>query len=300
MRCLFVVCCACVAGVVRADTDFDRMERLAEAQYGIAAKKTIQDWREMIADSRKVSDRVKLERANAFVNGHVLYADDIVLWHQTDYWATPLETFGKQAGDCEDYAIAKYITLRLMDIPVQKLRLFYVRARLSGADGNRTQAHMVLSYFKSPTADPLVLDILRHEILPASRRPDLFPIFSFNHEGLWMEGEKTSSSNPRTRLSRWRDVLQRMRREGWDPSLSMLSYRSLLSWETAEVRPALRLVDRSRSSKSKLVKAKRPQKKIAKAKFRSSVKKIAKARPTHKAHKKVAKSPPLLRKVARI
>ncbi|MDR1425320.1 MAG: transglutaminase-like cysteine peptidase [Azoarcus sp.] len=288
-----------MAGMVRADTDFDRMEQLAEAQYGIAAKKTIQDWREMIADSRTVPDRVKLERANSFVNRHVLYADDIVLWHQTDYWATPLETFGKQAGDCEDYAIAKYITLRLMDIPVQKLRLFYVRARLSGAEGNRTQAHMVLSYFKSPAADPLVLDILHQEILPARSRPDLFPIFSFNHEGLWMEGEKTSSSNPRTRLSRWRDVLQRMRREGWDPSLSMLSYRSLLSWEAAEIRPALRLADRSRSSKSRLAKAKLPKKKIAKVKFRSSERKATRARATHKAYKTAAKSPPLLRKVVR-
>jgi hypothetical protein len=45
-------------------------------------------------------------------------------------------------------------------------------------------------------------------------RPDLSPVYSFNSDGLWVGGATTSSADPTTRLSRWRDVLERMRRDG--------------------------------------------------------------------------------------
>jgi len=75
---------------------------------------------------------------------------------------------------------------------------------------------MVLGYYPTPDAEPLILDNLVSEIRPASRRPDLFPIFSFTSEGLWVQGASTSSADPTARLSRWRSVLQRMRAEGLD------------------------------------------------------------------------------------
>jgi len=292
LRALITFFCVCAAAMARADTDFDRMERLAEEQYGPAAKQLLQDWRAMIAETIDMPDRAKLERTNNFVNRNVLYESDIVVWQQTDYWATPLETFGKQAGDCEDFAIAKYITLRLLDVPVHKLRLFYVRYR--PPDGSRSLAHMVLSYFETPSSDPLVLDIVRGDIVPASRRPDLLPIFSFNHDGLWMEGEKRSSSKPTSRLSRWRDVLQRMRREGWDPSLSSISRRSILSWMTAKVRPALRAANVNsltvfepapKRSLKKTAKVATPRHKVRAAK--KAQKKVTKFRvPPRKRHRK--------------
>lgn len=216
------------------------MEELAATQYGKTAAATVKAWRSMINSSRTLPERAKLERTNDFVNKNVFYENDIVVWGKADYWATPLELFGKQSGDCEDFAIAKYVTLRLLDIPVRKLRLVYVRARMGGTGGKALQAHMVLSYFETPTSDPLVLDNLTPQIRSASRRPDLFPVFSFNHEGLWMEGEKNASSSPTARLSRWRDVLQRMRQEGWDPSLASLSAESISSWRSPRLRPSLR------------------------------------------------------------
>ncbi|MDR2093855.1 MAG: transglutaminase-like cysteine peptidase [Azoarcus sp.] len=266
-----------MAGSVEARTDFARMEQLAETQYGKAAADTIRAWRDMIEASRKLPDRAKLERTNDFVNRHVFYESDIVIWKQVDYWATPLELFGKQAGDCEDFAIAKYVTLRLLDIPVQKLRLVYARARLNGGDGKALQAHMVLSYYETPTSEPLVLDNLIPRIHRAKQRPDLFPVFSFNHEGLWMEGERTSSSSPTARLSRWRDVLQRMRQEGWDPNLATLSAQSILSWKRAKSRPSL------------------ASQKAGKGKYRSLARKAASSRLAKKAVKsrpvaKMAKS----------
>lgn len=87
-------------------------------------------------------------------------------------------------------------------------------ANIGAADSGISQAHMVLGYYPTPDAEPLVLDNLINDIRPAGRRPDLFPVFSFSDAGLWVAGASQSSADPTTRLSRWRDVLDRMSREG--------------------------------------------------------------------------------------
>ena len=74
---------------------------------------------------------------------------------------------------------------------------------------------MVLGYYANPTDEPVVLDNLITTIRPASARTDLSPVFSFNNEGLWVSGAAQSSADPTARLSRWRDVLERMRQEGF-------------------------------------------------------------------------------------
>ena len=273
-------------GICEARTDFGRMEQLAAAEYGQEALARVKAWRAMIEKNQAQPEPVKVERANIFVNDRILYTSDMAVWGTEDYWTTPLELFGKGRGDCEDYAIAKYITLRLMNVPVQKLRLVYVRARM----GPQTIAHMVLSYFETPTSDPLILDNLIDAVLPAKRRTDLFPVFSFNHEGLWMEGEQSSSGDPTARLSRWRDVLQRMRREGIDPAWTSLSTRSMLSWKQPKTRHASRKTAQSRSS-SKIT---------AKYQAKPKMKKIASTHITStKLNPKTAKYPPSSRRIAK-
>ena len=54
-------------------------------------------------------ERDRLAAVNGFFNQRVAFRDDIEVWGQIDYWATPLELLDKGAGDCEDYAIAKYM-----------------------------------------------------------------------------------------------------------------------------------------------------------------------------------------------
>ncbi|NMG50661.1 transglutaminase [Azoarcus communis] len=190
------------------------MQRLASERFGNQAGDMVGAWRRLIDESRDIPEADQLTRVNHFFNRSIQFDDDIVVWQQQDYWASPLETLGRQAGDCEDFAIAKYVTLRLLGIPKERLRLIYVRARIGGADSPVSQAHMVLGYFATPTDEPLVLDNLIGDIRPAARRPDLFPVFSFNSEGLWVGGAAESSADPTARLSRWRDVLARMRSEG--------------------------------------------------------------------------------------
>ena len=197
-----------------AGVDLDRLQRLAAEQYGSEAVRRVTDWAQLLEAAQPLDSRAQLARVNTFFNRRIHFDDDLVIWGEEDYWATPLETLGVGAGDCEDFTIAKYITLRLLGVPDERLRLIYVRAQIGGAGSGLSQAHMVLGYYTSPTAEPLILDNLIGDILPASRRPDLAPVFSFNSEGLWVGGASRPSADPTTRLSRWRDVLERMRIEG--------------------------------------------------------------------------------------
>ena len=161
-----------------------------------------------------LDDEGRLQAINTFFNRRIQFADDTTVWGQIDYWASPLELLDKGAGDCEDFAIGKYFSLLALGMPMAKLRLVYVRAQLGGA-GGPVQAHMVLAYYAQPNADPLILDNLVTELRPAARRPDLAPVFSFNGEGLWQGTGGLAAGDPTARLSRWREVLQKARAEGF-------------------------------------------------------------------------------------
>ncbi|CDF85424.1 conserved hypothetical protein [Pseudomonas knackmussii B13] len=202
---------ALLLSIGQAGWDFDAILRNAEQQWGDLgpARQRIRDWGELLERSQNLDESAKLKAANDFFNASLAFRDDMSVWHQTDYWATPIEALYKGAGDCEDYAIAKYVTLRQLGIPSDKLRITYVKAlRLN-------QAHMVLTYYATPGGEPLVLDNLIPQIRPASQRSDLLPVYAFNAEGLWLPGpgggKRTGSSK---QLSRWQDLLTKMRAEG--------------------------------------------------------------------------------------
>ena len=194
-----------------AAPDLDKTQTLAQQRYGNRAAENVADWRRLIEEARALPDQDKLTKVNSFFNQRILFQDDLVVWQQNDYWATPLEFMGRGAGDCEDFSIAKYITLQMLGIGNDKLRLVYVRAK-SGSMASI--AHMVLGYYPEPMAQPQILDNLISSVRPASQRPDLTPVFSFNSDGLWVGGATASVADPTVRLSRWRDVLERMRQDG--------------------------------------------------------------------------------------
>ncbi len=195
--------------------DLVRMQQLAQSRYGAQAAYTIGEWRNMMDEVRNLPERDKIVRVNDFFNERVRFMSDIDIWKKSDYWATPLQTMGRGMGDCEDYSIAKYMTLQLVGVPEDKLQITYVKAKIGGKYSKITQAHMVLGYYASPTAEPKILDNLITEIRPASRRPDLAPVFSFNTKGLTVAGQaKPATRNPSAKLSRWRDLLARMQQEG--------------------------------------------------------------------------------------
>ncbi len=196
--------------------DFQLFHQLMVSRYGQAREPASRQWETMLYNLNALSERDRVLRVNQFFHQQLRYKSDMALWGVEDYWATPLETLGKGMGDCEDYAIAKYVSLRYAGISDQKLRLIYVRARVGGPQSKTSVAHMVLGYYATPDAEPLILDSLVASVVPASERPDLSPVFSFNSEGLWtgQQASGPSAANPTARLSRWRDVLERMQQEG--------------------------------------------------------------------------------------
>lgn len=209
-----ILCCLMLAFSVGADPDYSKMQNLAQQRYGVKGSNALQQWRNMLQQARGQTDQEKIKTVNTFFNRQIAFHDDQEIWNQADYWATPLETLGRGAGDCEDFTIAKYVTLKILDVPIERMRLIYVRAQIGGPQSRLSQAHMVLGYFQNPGDEPQILDNLVTEIYPASRRTDLYPVFSFNSEGLWVG--QTNSNNATARLSRWRDVIDRMRKEGFE------------------------------------------------------------------------------------
>lgn len=202
-----------MTGLATGAMDPQRMRATMTERYGPQGTQVLEAWLDLLRELENRDIAVQLKGVNDFFNRRVRWLEDSQIWGEEDYWATPLETLGRGAGDCEDYSIAKYQTLKKLGVPGERLRMIYVRARLGR--GSVTQAHMVLGYYATPGAEPLVLDNLLPTILPASERDDLSPVFSFNSDGLWAGGASQSLAVPTQRLSRWRNVLLRMSAEGF-------------------------------------------------------------------------------------
>ena len=141
--------------------------------YGKAASERVYAWQKITYLTKNLSFREKLKQVNKFFN-RLAFKSDQTNWGVGDYWSSPIEFLISNSGDCEDYAIAKYLTLKAMGVQIDHLRIAYVKA------ANLNQAHMVLAYYEHLDQDPLILDNLNSQILPASQRPDLVPVFSFN------------------------------------------------------------------------------------------------------------------------
>jgi predicted transglutaminase-like cysteine proteinase len=202
-----------VPGLPSQAWDAERMMAAATriSPRAVAGVKALQP---LLMQSVGQDEAAQLQAVNQFFNRRIQFRDDTEAWGQVDYWASPLESLDRGQGDCEDYAIAKYFSLLAVGMPVAKLRLVYVRAQIGGPNGV-VQAHMVLAYYATPGAEPMILDNLITDVRPASRRPDLVPVFSFNSEGLWQGVGPQAAGDPAARLSRWREILVKARAEGF-------------------------------------------------------------------------------------
>ncbi len=152
-------------------------------KYGQFAKARVNALVKLMNSLKNATEKEKLTKVNNFFN-RVRYQSDIKTWGAKDYWATRMEFLGKDRGDCEDYATAKYFTLKQLGVPTSRMYLSYVKAT------KQKIAHMVLTYFKTKRSIPLVLDNYNKRILPATSRPDLIPIYSFNGDSLYLAKQK--------------------------------------------------------------------------------------------------------------
>ncbi len=172
-------------------------------QFGNTAMHRAIAWKNILISAKQAkNDKKKLMLINDFFNQKIAFVNDIDHWQKKDYWATPLEFVASGAGDCEDFAIAKYFSLLAAGIAEDKIRITYVKAL------KQKQAHMVLTYFATPQSIPLVLDNLIPQIKKATQRKDLLPVYSFNGSGLWLaklkgSGQRVGNSK---RLSLWQNL----------------------------------------------------------------------------------------------
>jgi predicted transglutaminase-like cysteine proteinase len=188
----------------------DNLIAFVEKRWGKEGSARLLVWQRLERDAKgQPSAGAKATAALKLVNGffnQVPYITDIKHWGVDDYWATPVEMLGSFGGDCEDYSIGKYLSLKETGVPVERLRITYVRALRLG------EAHMVLAYYETPDADPLILDNMQGDIRPASQRTDLEPVYGFNDDDLWVVGGSKSKGGGTT-VRKWRDLLAKLAKE---------------------------------------------------------------------------------------
>jgi predicted transglutaminase-like cysteine proteinase len=176
------------------------------SRFGQEARERLRGWQGFLkgraVEAQAARELPYLARVNDYFN-RVRFVPDMQHWGVDDYWATPAEFLASDGGDCEDYAIAKYFALKELGVPTTRLRITYVTSSLV------REAHMVLAYYPTPEADPLILDNLDNQIRPASQRPDLVPVYGFNEEDALAAGGRRAVRQVR----RWQDLVVRLERE---------------------------------------------------------------------------------------
>jgi predicted transglutaminase-like cysteine proteinase len=207
---LVLACALVVAKKEILEITSDMLARV-ETTYGVSARVRVDDWSKLLARSDFADEMAKVQEVNRFFN-KMRFVDDIKHWGDNDYWATPIEFLGSNGGDCEDFSIAKYFTLRHLGVPEERLRMVYVKAL------KLNQAHMVVAYFPSPDAEPLILDNINKAVVRAGLRRDLQPVYSFNGDGLWLAKERGLGKTPAGKASKlglWTQLQRRLQGSDW-------------------------------------------------------------------------------------
>lgn len=135
------------------------------------------DWLTFI-DKEKSLNLSKMDiikSVHSYINS-VKYIEDNKLWNQSDYWATPFEFIAK-GGDCEDFAIAKFLTLRKLGFSNDEMRIVVLNDRINN------RLHSVLIVYIDNK--PMLLDNEIPVIVPANDIRHYDPIYSINETTWW-------------------------------------------------------------------------------------------------------------------
>jgi len=176
-------------------------------KYNAKAVKRLKLWNKMMVRSANLNELKKLKAVNRYFN-RIKFLRDLKHWGKPDYWATMHEFIGTGAGDCEDYATAKYFSLKLLGVADSKLQLSYVK--LNSKQKKFDAAHMVMSYYSTPDAIPILLDNVNLRLKLASQRPDITPVFNFNASGLLKSKHRGKPSKTmQYSLSAWKRLMKK-------------------------------------------------------------------------------------------
>jgi predicted transglutaminase-like cysteine proteinase len=146
--------------------------RAGSSECPAAARRFLQ----IIELGRQHHGRARLGVVNRAVNLSIKPASDRAQYGVDDFWAAPLATLGAGAGDCEDYAIVKYVALREAGIVPSDLRLMIVR------DTKRKTDHAVLAVRLGE--EWLILDNRTLIMVSADDARQYYPLFVLDHRGV--------------------------------------------------------------------------------------------------------------------
>jgi len=133
-------------------------------------------WKKFVDGERGKDLMTQLREINTAMNNNQNNTDPVNC-HVYEYWAAPLQ-FMRKDGDCEDYAIAKYMALRELGFPIDDMRIVVLN------DLNLGVAHAILVVYVDGKA--LVLDNQISTVVPASIIHHYKPVYSINEHGWWL------------------------------------------------------------------------------------------------------------------
>jgi predicted transglutaminase-like cysteine proteinase len=130
-----------------------------------------------IIDAAKSRDgRARLGEINRAINLAIRPVSDLAQYGEIDVWSSPLATFARAAGDCEDYAIAKFVALRLAGLSPDDLRIVIMRDTISGEDHAVAAARLDGRW--------LTLDNRRMAMVEDAQIRNYQPIFVIDRDGV--------------------------------------------------------------------------------------------------------------------
>lgn|SRR5579862_793309 len=142
-----------------------------------ACPKAAQIFLGIVAQGRAHDGLARIGVINRAVNMAIEPMSDMAQWGVPDRWSPPLETFTTGRGDCEDYAIAKYVALTAAGVSPQDVKLVVVRNTAANED------HAVVAVRND--GDWVILDNRRLMLLKDVEMPDAIPLFVLDDDGAW-------------------------------------------------------------------------------------------------------------------
>ena len=166
-----------VSANLNAFTKWTGMFRRFEVAMNDAhGQKVTREWKENLESMQGLSLEAMARSVNDLIN-RTEYINDSRNWGKSDYWETPVEFFTR-GGDCEDFAIAKYASLRALGVPEERLRITILQ------DTQKGIPHAVLALYTDN--DVLILDNQIKSVRSSSSIGHYKPIFSINRHAWWL------------------------------------------------------------------------------------------------------------------
>ena len=161
---------------VKADIDADLRQIKNCKENSAGCSDAARRFLLIVDEVRARSGAARIETANRLINTAIRYMSDLAQHSTVDVWSAPLAALGTGRGDCEDYAIAKYVVLREAGVPEHDLRVLLVR------DRNVREDHAVLAIRSGETWT--VLDNRNSALAPDSELGHFKPLYALDSDGV--------------------------------------------------------------------------------------------------------------------